>query len=168
MVYHRVARKLRTFLILGGDPDCRKPEGRFYRVHSRNLLVHIAGLHGEVMPDHQLGTSDFNALDGDRVFARRQLKVVLDVDGRDDVAEVKGGLPTDGLDALKQFPVLFLVHEGNQAIAQLQPQHIHRQQFRNVFRFFREFALQFKLLLLLPFELKLPLRLPGHLCEEEG
>ena len=58
-----ISRKLGSFLIFFRNPDCRQSKGRFNSIHTRNLFIHISGLHGKVVSYHQFVSGNLDALD---------------------------------------------------------------------------------------------------------
>jgi hypothetical protein len=71
--------------------------------------------------------ADLDALERDAVGVRLELEVVADVHRRGKEADFLGKLLAQAADALEQLAVLALVHQRNQAVADLQAEHVHRR-----------------------------------------
>ena len=69
-----------------------------------------------------LPAGDFDAAQVNHVFARLQLHVVGDVNGRHQEAELQGEVAPKRADALQQLPALRLIDQRHQRVADFQAQ----------------------------------------------
>ena len=129
-----VAIELRLLTLALRNPECRQAERRLRRLDARNFLEHRAGIHREVMVEHELTLGDLDALELDDIGVWFDLDVVADADGRHDKAELERALATDHHDAVKQIAALPRIDERDKAVTDLKLHRIDLQERDDVLR----------------------------------
>ena len=127
-IHHCVSQALRPFPLPLRDPDGRQMEGRLESRDARNLLLHIAGIHGHIMVEQNLAFTDLDAFDFDQVLIRVQLNIVAQADDGNQHTQLQRNLPTYHHNAVKQVSALVHVCQRNDSVAELQLDRIHLQQ----------------------------------------
>ena len=94
-------------------------------------MLHVAGIHGQVVVHENFRAGHFVALDEQRILAGLELQVVAQVQRRDDDAGIQRELPPDGTDAGKEVPVLVLVDQGDKPVSDFQLKGIQGQERRD-------------------------------------
>ena len=126
-----IALGLRAIAHIGGDPHGRQAEGRVHGGGARQLRaqafampVLTARVDGQELALLHFAVANLHALERDAVRRRTQLQVVANVHNRCQEAHVLREFLADALDAAQQLAVLALVDQRDQAVADLQTQHV--------------------------------------------
>ncbi len=118
---------LRLFLSLFRNPQGGKLKDRFFGRNSLEGPLEIARVEGHEITEHHLSLGHFVSLDEDAIFAGLELEVVPNAQRRNHETHVQGELAPDGTDPVEEIPVLFFVHNRNQAVAHFQFQAIQTE-----------------------------------------
>ena len=121
-VHHRVAQPLGLVALGFRDPEGRQAEGRVAGGLPGDLLAGAAGVDGQVEAHPDDPPPHLDPLDLEAVLGGLQAHVVDDADARDHQAQVQGRLPPDARDPVQELRALVLVHQRDQAVAELQGQ----------------------------------------------
>ena len=125
-VDHGVAQGLRLVAQRRIDPQGFQTEGGIGGGQPLQLAVDGAGVDGQVLARLDLGFAHGYAEQTQTIVVRRQVEIVADVHRRDQETQFLGKLLAHALDARHQLAALAFVDHGNQAVADLETDQIHR------------------------------------------
>ena len=127
-INHSKTGHLCRFLLTIVDPVGRQTEGRVGGGGTNQRCGDAAGVDGQVHAGKSLALAHNHAAQGDAVATGLEIQVVTHVHGRRQEAHLLGKFAAHALDTGQQVALPVLVHQGDQAVAQLQSQLVDRLQ----------------------------------------
>ena len=101
---------------------------------TRDLLLHIAGVHGHVVVEEDFALADLYALDLDDILVGVQLDIVPQTDDRHHSTQLQRDLPSDHDHTVQQVSALVHVGQGDDSVAELQLDGIHLKEACHILR----------------------------------
>jgi hypothetical protein len=123
-IHHGVAERVRLLAHRGVDPYRGQTKGGVGGLAPGERPRHAARVDGEELAGIGLAAADLDALEREPVAVGLELEVVADVHRRGQEADFLGELLAQPADALEQLAVLALVDHRDEAVADLEPEHI--------------------------------------------
>src|SRR5690348_13165382 len=123
---YRIPERLGALSLTCFYPDSGQPESRIGGGKTRHIAGYDARIDGEILPHIDFTGSNSDTLERYPVTVRAQFQIVTDMNSRRKVTDLLGEFLAHAFDPPEKLPVLGLVHERNQPITHLQPEHVHR------------------------------------------
>ena len=124
-VDHRIAQRMRLVTRSRVDPHRGQAERGIGCLAPGQRAGHPPRVDGEELAWIGLASTDLDALERDAVAVGLELQVVADMHRRGQESDLLGKLLAQAADTLEQLAVLALVHHRNQAVADLEAEHVH-------------------------------------------
>ena len=133
VVDHRIAAAARERRAFGGNPECRQTEGRILGGRAFHASIHAAARDRQLLSGRHFEACHLHAFDQNGVLARAQREIVVHLDGRQIVAQLRSEILANTRDSLQQRRVWPALHQLHQAEADFHGQRIHLEQRFEVF-----------------------------------
>ena len=133
-VYYRITQAFRPFPLSLRNPDGRQMERRLKSRDTRNLFLHIPGIHGHIMVEQNLSLAHLNSLYLDNILIGIQLNIVAQTDNGNHRTKLQRNLTPNHNHTVQQVAALVHVSQRDNAVTELQLDGIHLEKARHIFR----------------------------------